>query len=91
MSESTPQPESQSESQPQDPEARIRDLLEHIRPWLQRDGGDLEYVGFDGQTVSLRLQGACTSCPSSTMTLKMGIERALKKEVPEVQEVVTVD
>ncbi len=71
-------------------EERVKGILEQIRPFLQRDGGDLEYVDFDDGIVSLRLQGACTSCPSSTMTLKMGIERALKEQVPEVKEVVTV-
>ena len=71
-------------------EERVKGILEQIRPFLQRDGGDLEYVDFDDGIVSLRLQGACTSCPSSTMTLKMGIERALKEKVPEVKEVVTV-
>ena len=71
-------------------EDRVKVILEQIRPFLQRDGGDLEYVDFEEGIVSLRLQGACTSCPSSTMTLKMGIERALKEQVPEVTEVVTV-
>lgn len=72
------------------PEERVRLLLERIRPFLQQDGGDLEYVGFADGTVSLRLQGACSSCPSGLMTLKMGIENALKQQVPEVREVVTV-
>jgi len=80
-----------SEATPATTEERVQAILEQIRPFLQRDGGDLEYVAYDDGIVSLRLQGACTSCPSSTMTLKMGIERALKEHVPEVQTVVTVD
>jgi Fe-S cluster biogenesis protein NfuA len=72
------------------PEERVRAILEKIRPFLQQDGGDLEYVGFEDGQVRLRLQGACSSCPSSTMTLKMGIENALKQQVPEVREVVPV-
>lgn len=80
-----------SEAAPATTEERVQAILEQIRPFLQRDGGDLEYVAYDDGIVSLRLQGACTSCPSSTMTLKMGIERALKEHVPEVQTVVTVD
>ena len=72
------------------PEEKVRVLLERIRPFLQQDGGDLEYVSFEDGKVSLRLQGACSSCPSSTYTLKMGIENALKQQIPEVQEVVAV-
>jgi Fe-S cluster biogenesis protein NfuA len=92
MAESTsPTPPDTAPDTPERPEDRIRSLLEQIRPFLQRDGGDLEYISYESGTVSLRLQGACTSCPSSTMTLKMGIERALKEHVPEVEQVVTVD
>jgi Fe-S cluster biogenesis protein NfuA len=79
-----------SESPTPEPATRITAILEQIRPYLQSDGGDVEFVGFEDGRVSLRLQGACTSCPSSIMTLKMGIENALREQVPEVQEVVTV-
>ena len=71
-------------------EERVKAILEQIRPYLQQDGGDLEYVGFEDGVVSLRLQGACSSCPSSLMTLKMGIENALKQQIAEVKEVVPV-
>jgi len=66
-------------------------VLEQIRPALQADGGDVELVDVseDG-VVSVRLKGACGSCPMSTMTLKMGIERTLKEKVPGVKEVVQV-
>ena len=72
------------------PEERVRAVLEQIRPYLQQDGGDLEYVAFEDGVVKLRLQGACSSCPSSLMTLKMGIENALKQQIAEVKEVVPV-
>ena len=75
---------------PASTEDRVKAILEKIRPFLQQDGGDLEYVAFEDGKVSLRLQGACSSCPSSTMTLKMGIENALKQQIPEVTEVVAV-
>ncbi len=73
------------------PAEKVQAILEQIRPFLQRDGGDLEYLAYDEGVVTLRLQGACNSCPSSTMTLKMGIERALRDHVPEVRTVVTVE
>jgi Fe-S cluster biogenesis protein NfuA len=89
MSDSAPDTE-QQQSEPASAEDRVQAVLNQIRPFLQRDGGDLEYVGFEDGTVKVRLQGACSSCPSSTMTLKMGIENALKQHVPEVAEVVAV-
>jgi len=69
----------------------VRKVLETVRPALQADGGDVELVEVtaDG-VVKVRLTGACGHCPMSTMTLKMGIERALKEQVPGVKEVVQV-
>ncbi len=62
-----------------------------IRPALQADGGDVELVDVtDDGIVSVKLTGACGSCPMSTMTLKMGIERTLVEKIPEVKEVVQV-
>jgi Fe-S cluster biogenesis protein NfuA len=58
-----------------------------MRPYLMADGGNVELVEIDGPIVKLRLQGACGSCPSSTMTLKMGIERRLREKIPEIAEV----
>ena len=69
---------------------KVNETLDKIRPALQRDGGDVELVEVDGGTVKLRLTGACAGCPMSTMTLKMGIEKALKEQIPEVKEVVAV-
>ncbi len=68
-------------------EERVQEILDKLRPYIQRDGGDVELVEIDNGIVRVRLLGACGSCPSSTITLKAGIERALMEEIPEVQEV----
>ncbi|KAA0889812.1 NifU family protein [Oryzomonas japonica] len=71
--------------------AEVEKVLEMVRPGLQADGGDVELVEVtDDGVVKVRLKGACGSCPMSTMTLKMGIERAVKEQVPGVKEVVQV-
>lgn len=68
--------------------AQIKDLLEtRVRPAVARDGGDIVYKSFQNGVVYLHMQGACSGCPSSTMTLKNGIETLLKHYVPEVTEV----
>ncbi len=66
---------------------KVESVLEEVRPSLMADGGDVELVGIEDGVVKLRLLGACGSCPSSTMTLKMGIERILKERIPEVESV----
>ena len=63
---------------------RVEKVINRIRPAVQMDGGDIELVGADNGLVKLRLVGACSGCPSSMMTLKMGIERAIRAEVPEI-------
>lgn len=65
----------------------VETVLDELRPYLMADGGNVELVEIDGPTVRLRLQGACGSCPSSTMTLRMGIERRLREFIPEIAEV----
>ena len=70
--------------------ANVERALDELRPYLMADGGNVEVVDIDGPIVKVRLQGACGSCPSSTMTLKMGIERKLREAIPEVDEVVQV-
>ena len=65
----------------------VEQVLDDMRPYLIADGGNVELVEIDGPIVKLRLQGACGTCPSSTMTLKMGIERRLKEFIPEIEEV----
>jgi Fe-S cluster biogenesis protein NfuA len=71
--------------------AEVEQALDTIRPALQADGGDIELVnvGEDG-VVQVRLTGACAGCPMSQMTLKMGVEKTLKKIVPQVTSVITV-
>ena len=69
----------------------VETVLDELRPYLISDGGNVEVVELDGPVVRLRLQGACGSCPSSTMTLKMGIERRLRERIPDIYEVVAVD
>ena len=70
---------------------KVEEVLDKIRPSLVADGGNVELVNVNDGTVELRLTGACAGCPMSTMTLKMGIEQILKRELPEVKEVVAVD
>ena len=69
---------------------KVETVLAEIRPALQADGGDVELVDVSEGTVKVRLKGACAGCPMSTMTLKNGIERILKEQIPEVKEVVAV-
>lgn len=66
---------------------QVQEVLDKLRPFLLRDGGDCELVDIEDGIVKLRLLGACGNCPSSTITLKAGIERALLEEVPGVVEV----
>jgi Fe-S cluster biogenesis protein NfuA len=71
-------------------EERVKKALEQVRPQLQADGGDIEYVGFDNGIVKVKLKGSCSGCPMSTMTLQWGVERFLKKQIPEVTKVEAV-
>lgn len=72
---------------------RVTEIIAKIRPHIQADGGDIELVEVDADSgkVSVRLLGACKGCPMSAMTLKMGVERHLKQQVPQVTEVVSVE
>jgi Fe-S cluster biogenesis protein NfuA len=69
---------------------KVEAALQKVRPMLQADGGDVELVDVQDGIVTVRLQGACGGCPMSQMTLKNGIERILKEEVPEVVSVESV-
>jgi Fe-S cluster biogenesis protein NfuA len=69
---------------------QVQTVINKIRPSLQADGGDVELVEIDNGIVKVRLQGACAGCPMSQMTLKNGIERLLKQELPEVKSVESV-
>ncbi|AFZ42362.1 nitrogen-fixing NifU domain protein [Halothece sp. PCC 7418] len=65
----------------------VEKVLDELRPYLMADGGNVDLVEIEGPIVKLKLQGACGSCPSSAMTLKMGIERRLREFIPEIAEV----
>ena len=69
-------------------EKRVKNILEQVRPYLQADGGDVNFVELtDDMVVMVELTGACGSCPYSTMTLKNGIESVMKKSIPEIKSV----
>ena len=71
---------------------RVEKVLEKIRPYIQSDGGDISLVSVDEASgiVKVTLSGACGTCPSSTATLKGGVERQIRAEIPEIKEVVAV-
>ncbi|MDD2552965.1 MAG: NifU family protein [Desulfotomaculaceae bacterium] len=70
---------------------KVEEVLGKVRPFLQRDGGDVELVDVsDSGVVKVRLKGACSGCPGAKITLKQGVERMLKQEIPEVKEVISV-
>ncbi|MBK6967488.1 MAG: NifU family protein [Lentimicrobium sp.] len=67
---------------------KVKNIIEQIRPYLQADGGDISFVELtDDNTVNVELQGSCGSCPFSRMTLKNGVEEAVKKALPEIKSV----
>ena len=68
-------------------EGQIEQVINKIRPSLQADGGDVEFIAMEDGVVKLRLKGACAGCPMSQLTIKNGIERLLKQEIPEVKSV----
>jgi Fe-S cluster biogenesis protein NfuA len=72
-------------------EKKVKAVLNEVRPMLAADGGDVEFVGIEKDIVKVRLQGACHGCPMSQMTLKHGIEQYLKKKIPEVKGVESVE
>ena len=69
---------------------KIEQALETIRPALQADGGDIQLVAIEGDLVKVRLTGACGGCPMSSMTMTQGVEKAIKKVVPEIKRGVAV-
>lgn len=69
---------------------KVEAALAQIRPALQSDGGDVELIDVNDGIVKVKLKGACSSCPMSTITLKQGIERTLKEQIPEITEVIAV-
>ncbi|MFH1395644.1 MAG: NifU family protein [Candidatus Omnitrophota bacterium] len=71
-------------------EEQVKQAIEKVRPLLQRDGGDIEFVALQGNVVQVKLKGACSGCPMSQMTLKSVVEQTIKKEVPGIESVETV-
>ena len=71
-------------------EEKIRKAIEEIRPALQADGGDIEFVGLKDKVVEVRLMGACHGCPHAQITLTNGVEVQIKRRVPEVEKVIAV-
>ena len=69
---------------------KVEAVLDKIRPQLMMDGGNVELVEVNDGTVKVKLTGACGGCPMATITLKMGIEKILKQEIPEIKEVIAV-
>ena len=64
---------------------RVESVLDRVRPFMQADGGDIEVVGVDGNSAEVRLTGMCAGCPSAHMTLYLGVESALREEIPEFE------
>ncbi|MCK5785131.1 MAG: NifU family protein [Candidatus Sabulitectum sp.] len=71
-------------------EKNVRAKLEEVRPMLQADGGDIEFVAIDDKVVQVRLQGSCNGCAFATMTLQFGVEKSLKKYFPDMERVENV-
>lgn len=71
-------------------EQRVKTILDEVRPYLQADGGDIEFMGMDGNFAKVRLTGACSGCPSATITLQMGVEAHLKEKIPELEGIIAV-
>lgn len=71
-------------------EERVKAVIEEIRPMLQNDGGDIQFLEIEGTVVKVRLRGACSGCPHAAITMKQGVEARICEMVPEITEVVNV-
>ncbi len=72
--------------------SKVKNLIEQVRPYLQQDGGDINFVDItDDHIVNVELTGACGSCPYSTMTLKNGVENTIRKAIPEIMGVEAIN
>jgi Fe-S cluster biogenesis protein NfuA len=78
------------QSERNETEQKIEGVLAEIRPYVQNDGGDIVFAGYTDGVVQVFMQGACSGCPSSTATLRQGIEQRLKEVIPEIKEVVPI-
>ena len=72
-------------------EEKILNVIEKVRPYLNMDGGDIEFVKYEDNIVYIKMMGACSNCEMLDLTLKDGIEAAIKEEVPEVKEVININ
>ncbi len=72
-------------------EEKVKRVLSKVRPFLNMDGGDIELVKIEGRRAFVRLHGACHGCPGAQMTLKMGVEQALKDEIPDFEELIAIN
>ncbi|MCC7479716.1 NifU family protein [bacterium] len=72
-------------------ETKLRRVLEKVRPFLQMDGGDIELVAIEDKNALVRLHGACVGCSSSIYTMQMGIDQAIRREIPDFGELIQVD
>jgi len=70
---------------------KIENALDEIRPFLQRDGGDISLIEINNNTVKVRLEGACSTCTINQMTLKSGVEMTIKKHAPEIENVINIE
>lgn len=75
----------------QENEQKIIEIIEHLRPFLMNDGGNVEFVKYENDIVYIKMMGACANCHMLDLTLKEGIEAAIKSEVPSVKEIVNLD
>ncbi len=69
---------------------KVEESLGRIRPMLQADGGNVELLGVEGNSVKVRLKGACCGCPGAAMTLRYGVERILREDLPEFEQLIVV-
>lgn len=72
-------------------EEKVKEVIDTIRPFLQSDGGDIEFVKLEDNVVSVKLHGACAGCPGAQMTLQFAVERKVKEAIPEIEKVVAVN
>jgi Fe-S cluster biogenesis protein NfuA len=76
---------------PDEFEAKLQEILTNVRPFIQMDGGDIELIAVEDKNALSRMHGACVGCPSSIYTLKLGVEEAIRKEIPDFGELIQID
>jgi Fe-S cluster biogenesis protein NfuA len=76
---------------PDEFEAKLQEVLAKVRPFIQMDGGDIELIAVEDRNALIRMHGSCVGCPSSIYTLKLGVEEAIRKEIPDFGELIQID